>query len=239
MTLKVIGAGFGRTGTMSTQKALEQLGFAPCYHMTEVVKNVDHVDVWEAAERGEPVDWHTFFAEYEAGVDIPVAFHYEALMDAFPDAKLILTTRDSQRWYDSFRNSIYELHHATPPRWFTWINPSFKRFIGWTQGLMWDRTFDGKFISEPDYAMRVFEAHNERVKAAVPADRLLIFSVKEGWEPLCTFLNVPIPDTPFPHANDRKQMQRMVQGFRILNILTPIVVIGLIGLVVWLLFQLL
>jgi hypothetical protein len=94
MTLKVIGAGFGRTGTSSLKQALEDLGFGPCHHMTEVIAHPQQVPVWEAAMNGEPVEWEDVFHAYQSAVDWPSAAFYEPLMERYPDARVILTVRD-------------------------------------------------------------------------------------------------------------------------------------------------
>lgn len=110
--LEVIGAGFGRTGTMSLKLALEQLGFGPCYHMTEIVKNPGHMRLWRIAHSGQPVDWAELFSRYRAAVDWPVCHYYCDLMSEFPDAKVILTLRDSRQWYESMTNTLYSLKTA-------------------------------------------------------------------------------------------------------------------------------
>lgn len=117
MTVRIIGAGFGRTGTMSAKEALEQLGFGPCYHATELFKHPEHAPVWEAAVRGEPVDWQRVFACYQSTVDWPGTACYEQLMAAYPQAKILLTIRDPQGWYESARATIYASNEVfTSPR---------------------------------------------------------------------------------------------------------------------------
>ena len=109
MTLDVIGAGFGRTGTMSLKVALEELGFGPCYHMSEVFAHPEHVELWRAAAQGKEVDWEQIFGGYRATVDWPACSFYGELMEKYPDAKVILTVRDPQRWYESAYNTIYTM----------------------------------------------------------------------------------------------------------------------------------
>ena len=101
--MKIIGAGFGRTGTVSLQQAFVHLGY-PCYHMQEVMKAYDrgHVEQWDAALTGHDIDWHTLFAGYEATVDFPACVFYRELMAAFPEALVVLTVRDPQHWWKSF-----------------------------------------------------------------------------------------------------------------------------------------
>lgn len=210
-TLKVIGAGFGRTGTLSLKAALEELGFGPCYHMTEVFHHPEHVPLWLAATNGERIDWNDIFTGYSATVDWPSCAFYEQLMLVYPNAKLILTTRDPEAWYESALNTIYQIsrrmNQATRP---TLMERIAKRFIPGglgigriTRKLIWENTFSNRF-EDKDYAIQIFNQHIEEVKQRVPADKLLVYSIKEGWEPLCAFLGVGVPaGKPFPHLNER------------------------------------
>ena len=220
--MKVIGAGFGRTGTLSTKAALEQLGFGPCYHMVEVFSHADHAAVWEAAASGENVDWHGIFDHYPSSVDWPACSFYEPLMQLYPDAKVLLTVRDPDTWYEGVRETIYGLSHraggplgAAKEALFSGVSllrPSLKRQIRMVRKLIWEGTFHNRF-EDRAYAIGVYEQHNERVKTIVPAHRLLVFDVKQGWEPLCAFLGVDVPkDTPFPHLNDRANFGRIRLG---------------------------
>jgi hypothetical protein len=215
--VEVIGAGFGRTGTTSLKAALERLGFDPCYHMTEVFTHPEHADFWVAAWRGEPVDWDGVLGDYEATLDWPACTFYEQLMEQHPDARVLLSVRDPESWYESTRSTIYELtkliEGSTISRVIFGL-VSLLVFGGFTgrrsslaNDLIWEGTFDGKF-EDKAYAIEVFERHNEEVKRHVPPERLLVYEVKEGWVPLCEFLDVPEPDEPFPRLNDTAQMQR-------------------------------
>ncbi|MGH8933214.1 MAG: sulfotransferase family protein [Egibacteraceae bacterium] len=103
--LEVIGAGFGRTGTLSLKTALERLGFGQCYHGIELMRHPEHLPLWEAAVAGEP-DWAQLFAGYRACVDWPGVHFWRELVDAYPDAKVVLTVRDPRRWYASARNTF-------------------------------------------------------------------------------------------------------------------------------------
>jgi hypothetical protein len=215
--VEVIGAGFGRTGTTSLKAALERLGFDPCYHMTEVFAHPEHADFWVAAWRGEPVDWDGVLGDYEATLDWPACTFYEQLMEQHPDARVLLSVRDPESWYESTRSTIYELtkliEGSTISRVIFGL-VSLLVFGGFTgrrsslaNDLIWEGTFDGRF-EDKAYAIEVFERHNEEVKRHVPPERLLVYEVKEGWGPLCEFLDVPEPDEPFPRLNDTAQMQR-------------------------------
>lgn len=221
MTIEVIGAGFGRTGTMSLKAALEELGFGPCYHMTEVFDHPEHVEVWERAARGEPVAWEEVFRDYRAAADWPAAAFYKELMEEYPDAKVILTVRDPDRWYDSARNTIYNTQKLASSLPFS-IGATFVPRIRNLRraGLMaadfvWNGVFGGKF-EDRRHAIAVFECWNEEVVNRVPSDRLLVYEVKEGWAPLCDFLGVEAPrDEPFPHLNEGEEFRKMIRRTRV------------------------
>jgi len=206
--VKLIGAGFGRTGTTSLKAALEKLGFDPCYHMTEVFAHPDHADFWVAAWHGEPVDWDGVLGDYEATVDWPACTFYKELMRRNPEARVLLSVRDPERWYESTRSTIYELT-------FTGRRSSLAKDI------IWQGTFDGRF-EDKSYAIEVFERHNEEVKRHVSRENLLVYEVKEGWGPLCEFLDVPVPDEPFPYLNDTAQMQRGMKSIKALSVVLPV-----------------
>ncbi len=209
--LKVIGAGFGRTGTMSLKAALEELGFGPCYHMTELFDRPEDITRWEAAAQGETIDWHNLFAGYQATVDWPGCSFYEELMNAYPDAKVLLTIRDPESWYESVNSTIYAISRRASRIPFASLfflllgakAPGRFRVGHMTKTLIWEGTFGGSF-EDRQHAITVFNQHIEHVKKHVPSDRLLVYEVKEGWEPLCRFLGVEIPpDKPFPRLNER------------------------------------
>ena len=149
MPLKVIGAGFGRTGTSSLKRALEDLGFGPCHHMTELLAHPEQLPVWEAAIAGHAVDWDALFREYQAAVDWPAAAFYAPLLERYPDARVILTVRDAERWYDSARNTIYAISRLTmspPVVWLLpWVAPRRYRLAALPTRLIWDQLFDGRF----------------------------------------------------------------------------------------------
>ena len=199
MSLEVIGAGFGRTGTMSLKVALEELGFGPCYHMSELFEHPEHVEWWEAAVRGDPVHWEGLFYGYQATVDWPGAAFYRELMERYPQAGVILTVRDPERWYESARNTIFSLQGVASSR-----APKMARDLASQKG------FDGD-VEDHRHMIEAFEGWNEEVKELVPAQRLLVYEVKEGWDPLCEFLGVEVPKgKPFPHLNDSESFRKMV-----------------------------
>ena len=228
--MKLIGAGFGRTGTTSLKAALEELGFGPCYHMTEVFAHPEHADFWTSAWRGKPVDWEGFLGGYEAAVDWPACTFYEELMEEYPDAKVLLSVRDPERWYESTRNTIYELSmlvDRSPISRTIFALISFFVFGGFASNrsdlvgeIVWRGTFDGRF-EDRQHAIEVFERHNEEVKRRVPPERLLVYEVREGWGPLCAFLDVPEPEQPFPRLNDASQMQLGMRTIRALSVALP------------------
>ena len=188
MTLKIIGAGFGRTGTESMKRALELIGFGPCYHMHEVLPDQGKVDAWRAIASGEPGDWDQVFSGYQATVDWPGAFVWRELAEHFPEAKILLTHRDSESWYRSMENTILEvLRSSTEPH--TIAGRLLKK--GVFNDQVWDR----------DHIIATFEKNVADVQAAFSDDRLLTYNIGDGWEPLCRFLDCPIPDQPFPHTN--------------------------------------
>jgi hypothetical protein len=226
--MRVIGAGFGRTGTTSLKAALEELGFGPSYTLGEVFAHPEHVGRWEAARRGDEVGWEGFLAGYEAAVDWPACSFYAELMQAFPDAPVILTVRDKAAWYESTRSTIHGLRRLTtgplPLRVaFALAGPFVPGPAGavrLAERLVWKDTFHGRF-EDRDYAMGIFERHNETVRRRVPPERLLVFDVREGWAPLCDFLGVEIPGRAFPHLNEAREMRRRLLGLVALSAMVP------------------
>jgi hypothetical protein len=215
--MQVIGAGFPRTGTTSLKAALELLGFGPCYHMFEVLTNPDHVDRWLSTVSDGPVDWGRVFDGYRSATDWPASFFWRELADAYPDAKILLSVRDPHRWYASFQTLISQAPPPAPPSEapedlppvmaiMTRMRPVLDKIATTTFGP------DLSFGTTPDEetAVAVFRRHERQVRQALPADRLLVFDVREGWGPLCAFLGVDAPDEPFPHLNDGDFMRRML-----------------------------
>jgi Sulfotransferase domain len=196
MALAVIGAGFGRTGTLSLRDALERLGLGPCYHMYEVVQNPGHVGFWQRAADREAVEWEELLGSYRSAVDWPVCSFWAELAARYPEAKVILTVRDPGRWFESAWSTIF-------PRV---MRPAAEgdevagRRTRMQQQLIVEQTFGGD-IESAEHAKDVFVRHNEAVRRGVASERLLVYEVKEGWEPLCRFLGRPVPDEPFPHVN--------------------------------------
>lgn len=205
--MKVIGAGFGRTGTFSMKAALEQLGFGPCYHMLEVFDKPRHVELWQAAGEGKALDWDELFAGYHATVDWPACAFYEQLMQAYPAAKVLLNVRDPEKWYESALNTIFP---RSGPERGSPLGPDDSSFPRMVDTIIWQGAFGGRFMDK-QHALTIFERHIQEVKQRVPAERLLVFDVKEGWAPLCAFLDVPVPATPFPRLNDTAAFQQRIR----------------------------
>lgn len=205
--MEIIGAGFGRTGTLSLRAALEQLGYGPCYHMEELMDNPQHAKLWTAAAHGKLGDWERLLGNYRATVDWPGAYFWRDLMEAYPDAKVLLTVRDPDRWYESARNTIFQIPMGG---WrgrlralsATALQPQSVHFFRMIRSVLIKGTFGGVDMRDKGQVIDAFHRHIEEVKRTVPADRLLVYELKEGWEPLCAFLGTDVPDTEFPHLND-------------------------------------
>jgi len=202
MKLDVVGAGLGRTGTQSLKLALEELGVGPCYHMMEVFGNTEHIPLWAAATRGEAPDWDDLFGNYRSTVDWPACAFWRELAEKNPNAKVLLSVRDSDAWYESFYNTIYQSMLREPPPKPTWIGELFEM----SRELVLERTFGGR-ADDRAHAIRCYEEHNEAVRSDVPADRLIVHEVGAGWEPLCEALNRPIPDRPYPRTNSTEEFR--------------------------------
>jgi hypothetical protein len=199
MSLKVIGAGFGRTGTMSLKLALEALGLGPCYHMVEVNRRPEHDAMWLALALGETADWRPMLDGFASTVDWPTTFFWKRLAADNPDARIILTLRDPEEWYASCAATIFarmEEAMRAPSS-----DPVRRTHMLMVNTLIVDKTFGDSLAK--DNAIGVFKAHNQEVASTAPKDRLLVYDIRQGWEPLCLFLGVPVPPTPFPAANSR------------------------------------
>jgi hypothetical protein len=202
MGLEVVGAGFGRTGTMSLKLALEKLGFDKCYHMMEVMGHPDHPAVWAAAHRGEQVDWDKLFEGYKATVDWPSCNLWREQAAHFPDSKILLSTRDPEHWYASVMNTIYPSSMEAAQS----DNEMLQRFGQWAIEIIWDKLFGGR-LDDKDHCIRVFLEHEKAVVAEAPPERLLVYEASQGWQPLCDFLGCDVPDEPFPRVNTTEEFQ--------------------------------
>lgn len=194
--MKVVGAGLGRTGTLSLKFALEELLGAPCHHMMEVGRNSSQAPYFERAARGETIDWHELLAGYEAIVDWPGCAFWRELSAAFPDALVLLSRRPLDRWYASasatiFREGAFDLDDPDAV----------------ARRDMWHAIRDAfsPDLTDREATIEAARQHNDAVIAETPADRLLIYEPGDGWEPICARLGLPVPDTPYPHVNTREQ----------------------------------
>ena len=209
MVLKVVGAGFGRTGTNSLKLALEQLGFGPCHHMFELRDNPDQVPLWQAAARGETMDWDAVFAGYNACVDWPSARYWREIAAHYPDAKVLLSVRPAEAWFKSVHATIYPSmlkRDSEPPG----INRDRREMA---YEIIVQQTFHGRLDEEAN-ALAVYNAHIEEVQRTIAPERLLTFDVSEGWQPLCAHLGVEIPGTPFPNTNSTEEFRTIVSRAR-------------------------
>ena len=203
MTLRVVGAGLGRTGTHSLQLALQQLLGGPCSHMVEVFGRPDDIPVWHAAVNGDQPDWNAFLADYVATVDWPACAFWREMAEANPDAPVLLSSRDADGWWKSASNTIFVVG-AGPPTGDPQLEAQRAMALD-----MFRNTFTPNWLDEAE-AKRAFEAHNTAVRAAVPADRLIDWHPGDGWEPICEKLGLPVPTEPFPHVNTTAEFRTMV-----------------------------
>ena len=205
MALQVIGAGLGRTGTHSLKQALEQLLDAPCYHMLEVFGRPDDIPVWQRALDGDPPDWREFLADFGAAVDWPVAAFWSELSAAFPDAMVLLSTRDTAGWWTSASRTIFDVtQRATPPD-----DPVMVAQMAMVRTLF-ERRFTPGWRDETA-AKAAYEEHNDAVRATVPAERLVDWHPGDGWTPICDALGIPVPSNPFPHVNTTSEFRAMAR----------------------------
>lgn len=195
MTLRVIGTGFGRTGTDSMREALNMLGFGPCHHMVEVNANEEQKRLWRALARGENAGWDALFAGYTACVDWPSAHYWRELIDVYPEAKVLLTYRSPDSWWQSFEKTILAgMAQSTEPA-----------SLG--LALIRDQVFSGK-PGERALAIERYVANVDAVRTTVPKERLLVHNLGDGWEPLCAHLGVPVPAAPYPSRNATSDFRR-------------------------------
>jgi hypothetical protein len=194
MALKVIGAGFGRTGTDSMREALEILGFGPCHHMYEVNAHEEQRRMWRAFVQGAPLGWEQLFEGYRSCQDWPSAHYWRELVEFYADARVVLTYRTPESWWQSFAKTIV---------------PSIERSLepdSLGVALIRDRVFGGR-PGDRAHAIAIYEANVRAVKATVAPERLLVHNLGDGWEPLCAHLRVPVPAQPYPSRNAAKAFQ--------------------------------
>jgi hypothetical protein len=216
MAIELIGAGLPRTGTLTQKVALEQLGLAPCYHWVDLLANLDQLPLWERAMDGE-ADWQAMFGAARATVDWPGGYFYRELAEAYPDAKVLLSVRDPESWEPSFRETIWTMSYgesvmALLARARSEIDPRWGRYMAFVERMFWGPQGTFSEGAEPAQLIEQMVRHTEEVKRAIPPERLLVWEVSEGWEPLCSFLGVEQPEGALPHANDRETFLDRVMG---------------------------
>ena len=220
--LQVIGAGFGRCGTTSLRAALRTLGYDPCYHMQTALTHYPHLRFWIRARAGEPVDYRRFFRRYRAAVDWPVCEFYRDLIALYPDAKVVLNVRDPGAWYDSVRDTLWVIDQILP-----WWFP--RRMRQMHEDVIWNGRFQGRFLDR-SWAIEVYQKHLADVRSTVPPERLLEFDVRQGWQPLCAFLDRPVPpNVPFPRLNDRRWFRRVLLALRLAEWLMPALLLAVVA----------
>ena len=196
MALDVIGVGPGRTATFSMKFALEHIGFGPCYHMVEVFRSARrNIPLWQNVVDGKP-DWDAIFDGYRSVTDNPACVYWRELAEFYPDAKILLTVRDADAWVESCNETI------NSQRMLASLEGS--DLLQMLQGT-YLRQF-GEHINDPEWMANWYRAYNEEVISTIPSERLLVFHPKDGWEPLCNFLDVPVPPEPFPRVNSRDEL---------------------------------
>jgi hypothetical protein len=192
--LELVGAGWGRTGTTSIKLALDQLGYR-CHHMAEVFQRPADPPRFLAVANGEQADWENIYAGFRAAVDWPTCTFWRELADAYPTAPVLLSVRDPDGWYESFRATIYHpvVNGVGNPEWDAMV-----------KAVIIDRDLRVD-PADRDAVIAAYERHNDEVRATIPPERLCVYDVAQGWEPLCRLLGQPVPDEPFPRANTRDE----------------------------------
>jgi len=206
--MKIIGCGFGRTGSMSMKIALEQLGFGPCHHMDEVIANpAEQLPYWLAASKGENVNWDDALKGYESCVDWPAAAYWPVLAEHFPDAKILLTTRTAESWHNSISQTIFKIMgdvmSASPG---DEPNP----FGEMLMHMILENTFKGD-IADRDHCIDIFNKNVQTVEETFSGDKLFVYNIGDGWDGLCKWLDVPVPDTPFPRTNNQQEFFELAE----------------------------
>jgi len=205
MTLKIIGTGFGRTGSHSLKLALEMLGQGPCYHMMEVFAHPGHAAIWQAIGEGRRNDFDAVLAGFPATVDWPAAYFWRALVERNPAAKILHTERPSEEWFASVSKTIFPAISRTLPPDAPEPFPDYRAQNAMARKLIIQDTFGGDLSKEN--AIRVYDAHNAAVRREIPRERLLVFNARDGWEPLCRFLGVPAPAAEYPKTNSTDEFR--------------------------------
>ncbi|KAG6205576.1 hypothetical protein E4U35_002486 [Claviceps purpurea] len=229
--MRVIVHGLHRTGSKSTRTALHQLGIHKCYHMVDVCANLERdAGLWIRAmqnkfgdagkdDKWTRADWDQLLGDSQACVDTPSAFFTIDLAEAYPEAKVVILNRDPEKWYESVNGSVgpsMKPTSAIGALQYLYLATMLPDFRQWTRLItaIFQYCIPFDHATEKDKAIAWYNESYRRVREAIPADRCLEFSVKDGFRPLCEFLDVPVPtvrdeqtgqvtDAPFPHVNDR------------------------------------
>ena len=217
MPIKIVGAGFPRTGTNTLKKALEQLGYSKTYHFKEMIANPTDLQHWLTLEETGSTNWDELYDGFEASVDLPAYPWYKEHMERYPDAKVILTVRPFDNWYESLRSTIYQAGPKTLPQKLVMLSkllfsPRLRgmiKCVKFAKRRIFEVELQGKF-EDKAFAEKVFNDHIEKVKATVPPEKLLVYDVRDGWGPLCEFLGVPEPEDALPHLNKKENFRTML-----------------------------
>ncbi len=218
MSINVIGAGYGRTGTRSLKLALEELGYGACYHMEELLSNPGGVTHWKNAMNNTRVDWDTLFSGYHSVVDFPGCLYYKELAEYYPDSKVILSMRDAESWYESVSRTIFSFDPGLALKLkmicllpFSATARNLFNVIILNNASTWAKHFEGRF-TDKDYAIHRYHAHIDEVKSRIPHERLLVHAAQDGWEPICAFLGKEVPSFPYPNANKKEDFHAQARG---------------------------
>lgn len=213
MSLAVIGLGMGRTGTLSLKLALEKLGYASCYHMEDLLRQPHDISYWEEIKQRGDTDWEKLFGNYRSAVDFPVVACYQQLLKKYPDAKVILTVRDEDAWYDSASRTILNVEPGPLGKIKMALklpfSPRLRKLmrIFRMSGQFWQEHV-GKDYRNKESVIAFYRRWNEQIRKKIPDEHLLVYEVKDGWQPLCDFLDVEVPGEAFPKANTREEFQQ-------------------------------
>ncbi len=217
MSIKIIGAGLPRTGTNTLKQSLEQLGHKHVYHMKELLVNPEKLHYWKTLDDTGDTDWDALYEGYDGTVDFPGYPWYKEHMKRYPDAKVILTVRDFEAWYKSVDSTVFRAGPQTPGEKIKMMGKlltsarirNVVKCIKWFKKVFFADNLQGKF-GDKEFAKKFWEDHIAEIKASVPADKLLVYDVRDGWAPLCKFLGVPEPSEPLPHLNKKENFMAML-----------------------------
>ena len=217
MSIKVIGAGFPRTGTNTLRESLTKLGYVKTYHMKELIVHPENLHYWETLSETGTTNWEELYNGFQATVDFPCYPWYKEHLKQYPDAKVILTVRPFEKWHASVYSTIWQAQNPSESQKIEMgqrlaSDPHLQavmKVMEFAKEKFMDGPFEGKFLDK-EYAEEAYNKHHEEVKKHVPAKQLLVFDVCEGWEPLCQFLGVPVPEEPLPHTNKREDFKVML-----------------------------